>query len=39
LGKDFNLRLDVAQVLNSGPPTSGKERGDWRGHLNVMFAF
>jgi hemolysin activation/secretion protein len=39
LGKDFSVRLDVAQVLDSGPPTSAKERGDWRGHLYMMYAF
>ena len=38
LGKDFNLRFDLAQVLDGG--TLGtKERGDWRGHVNVMVAF
>jgi len=38
LGKDFSLRFDLAQVVDAGPPGS-KERGDWRGHLNVMLAF
>jgi hemolysin activation/secretion protein len=38
LGKDFTLRFDLAQVVDAGPPGS-KERGDWRGHLNVMLAF
>ena len=39
LGKDFTLRFDLAQVLDAGPPTSGKERGSRRGALNVMLAF
>jgi len=38
LGKDFSLRFDLAQVVDAGPPNT-KERGDWRGHLNVMLAF
>jgi hemolysin activation/secretion protein len=38
LGKDFSLRFDLAQVIDAGPPNT-KERGDWRGHLNVMIAF
>ncbi|MGP1678091.1 MAG: ShlB/FhaC/HecB family hemolysin secretion/activation protein [Burkholderiales bacterium] len=38
LGKDFSLRFDLAQVVDAGPPGT-KERGDWRGHLNVMIAF
>ena len=38
IGKDFSLRFDLAQVLDAGPPNT-KERGDWRGHLNVMLAF
>jgi hemolysin activation/secretion protein len=38
LGKDFSLRFDLAQVVDAGPPNT-KERGDWRGHLNVMIAF
>ena len=38
LAKDFSLRFDLAQVLDGGPPGT-KERGDWRGHLNVMIAF
>jgi hemolysin activation/secretion protein len=38
LGKDFSLRFDLAQVLDAGPPDT-KNRGDWRGHLNVMLAF
>ena len=38
LGKDFSLRFDLAQVLDAGPPNT-KERGDWRGHLNLMVAF
>ena len=37
-GKDFNLRFDLAKVLDSGPPNT-KNKGDWRGHLNLMFAF
>jgi hemolysin activation/secretion protein len=37
-GKDFSLRFDLAQVLDAGPPNT-KERGDWRGHLNLMLAF
>jgi len=38
LGKDFSLRFDLAQVIDAGPPGT-KERGDWRGHLNVMIGF
>ena len=38
LGKDFSLRFDLAQVVDAGPSNT-KERGDWRGHLNVMIAF
>jgi hemolysin activation/secretion protein len=38
LGKDFSLRFDLAQVLDAGPANT-KNRGDWRGHLNVMLAF
>ena len=38
LGKDFSVRFDLGQVLDAGPPNT-KARGDWRGHLNVMFAF
>jgi len=37
LGKDFSLRFDLAQVVDAGPPNT-KNRGDWRGHLNVMLA-
>ena len=39
LGKDFSLRFDLAQVLEAGAPYSTKNRGDWRGHLNVMIGF
>ena len=48
IGKDFSLRFDLARVIDAGPPipntatpanVSNKERGDWRGHLNVMLAF
>ncbi|MBE0619391.1 MAG: ShlB/FhaC/HecB family hemolysin secretion/activation protein, partial [Burkholderiales bacterium] len=38
LGKDFSLRFDLAQVLDAVPPNT-KERGDWRGHLNLMLGF
>ena len=38
LGKDFSLRFDLAQVVDAGPPNT-KNRGDWRGHLNVMIGF
>ena len=38
IGKDFSLRFDLAQVVDAGPPNT-KERGDWRGHLNLMLAF
>ena len=38
LGKNFSLRFDLAQVVDAGPPNT-KERGDWRGHLNVMLGF
>ena len=38
LGKDFSLRFDLAQVVDAGPPNT-KNRGDWRGHLNMMIAF
>jgi len=38
IAKDFSLRFDLAQVIDAGPANT-KERGDWRGHLNVMLAF
>ncbi|HEY5292503.1 MAG TPA: ShlB/FhaC/HecB family hemolysin secretion/activation protein, partial [Burkholderiales bacterium] len=38
IGKGFSLRFDLAQVIDAGPPNT-KERGDWRGHINVMLAF
>ena len=38
VGKDFSLRFDLAQVIDAGPATT-KERGDWRGHLNVLVGF
>ena len=38
IGKDFSLRLDLARVLDAGPAGT-QERGDWRGHLNVMVGF
>lgn len=38
VGKNFSLRFDLAQVIDAGPPNT-KERGDWRGHLNVMVGF
>ena len=38
VGKDFSLRFDLGQVLDAGPPNT-KERGDWRGHINVMIAY
>ena len=38
LEKDFSLRFDLAQVLDGGPPNT-KERGDWRGHFNMMIGF
>jgi hemolysin activation/secretion protein len=38
LGKDFSLRFDLAQVVDAGPANT-KQRGDWRGHFNAMFAF
>ena len=36
--RDFNLRFDLANVLDAGPPNT-KEKGDWRGHFYAMFAF
>jgi hemolysin activation/secretion protein len=48
VGKNFSLRFDLARVMDAGPanpvanttPTlTSKERGDWRGHLNVMIGF
>ena len=48
MGKNFSLRFDLARVLDAGPANpipgttpniSSKERGDWRGHLNVMIGF
>lgn len=39
LGKDFSLRLDLAQVIDPGPSSTTKVRGDWRGHVNVMIGF
>jgi hemolysin activation/secretion protein len=38
VGKDFSLRFDLAQVIDAGPANT-KERGDWRGHLNLMIGF
>ena len=38
VGKDFSLRFDLAQVVDAGPANT-KERGDWRGHFNMMVAF
>ncbi len=38
LRKDVSLRFDLAQVVDAGPAGT-KEHGDWRGHVNVMFAF
>ena len=37
IGKDFSLRFDLAQVSRR-VPYGTKNRGDWRGHLNVMLA-
>jgi hemolysin activation/secretion protein len=39
LGKDFSLRFDLAQVRDAGPPTTVKNRGDWRGHLYALIGF
>jgi hemolysin activation/secretion protein len=36
--KDFNVRFDLATVVDAGPPGT-KEKGDWRGHFNMMIAF
>ncbi len=38
MGKDFSLRLDLAQVIDAGPLNT-KARGERRGHVNVMLAF
>ena len=38
VGKNFSLRMDLANVVDAGPPNT-KEKGDWRGHANVMLAF
>ena len=38
LRKDFSMRFDLAQVLDGGTAET-KARGDWRGHLNLMYAF
>jgi len=38
LGRDFNVRLDLARVLAAGSSYTEK-RGDWRAHLSAMFAF
>jgi hemolysin activation/secretion protein len=38
VGKDMSLRFDLAQVLDAGPPNT-KNRGDWRGHVNLMIAY
>ena len=35
-GKDLSAKLDVAQILTANGNT---QRGDWRGHLNLMIAF
>ena len=37
-GKDFSVRFDLAQVIDAGPANT-KNRGDWRGHFNLMLAF
>jgi hemolysin activation/secretion protein len=39
LGKNFSLRFDLAQVRDAGPPTTAKNRGDWRGHLYTTIAY
>lgn len=38
MGKDISVRLDIGQVIDSGPANT-KVRGERRGHLNMMFAF
>jgi hypothetical protein len=35
-GKDFNFRLDVAQIVNPG---GTRERGHWRAGFSAMLAF
>ncbi|MDB5774094.1 MAG: hemin-binding protein [Herbaspirillum sp.] len=36
-GKDFNVRADVARVLNPG--TANAQRGDWRAHISAILGF
>jgi hemolysin activation/secretion protein len=42
--KDFQLRFDVASVLNAGPAdditdSTKAHNGDWRGHFNLIVGF
>ena len=42
--KDFQLRFDVANVLDAGPAenltdSSKTSDGDWRGHFNLVVGF
>lgn len=50
MGKDVNVRADVARVLDAGPadivpgtttanPANTESRGDWRGHLSIQMGF
>ena len=50
IGKDMNLRLDVARIVDAGPadirpgsfanpPGNTESRGDWRGHLAFQAMF
>ncbi|TRZ57047.1 MAG: ShlB/FhaC/HecB family hemolysin secretion/activation protein, partial [Rhodocyclaceae bacterium] len=36
LGKDVNVRADIARVIKAGPPGT-ESRGHWRGHFNMLF--
>ncbi len=38
VAKDYSLRFDLAQVVDAGPANT-KNRGDWRGHMNLMIGF
>jgi hemolysin activation/secretion protein len=35
-GKDVSAKLDVAQIITAN---GNQNRGDWRGHFSLMFAF
>lgn len=50
LGKEMNLRADLARIVDAGPgdirpgdfathPANTESRGDWRGHFGLQLAF